>query len=162
MYGPEKFLSLATPTLQAQPVRQSVADGACPWYFMSYICPFTLRKPTAVAIVPEKLVNASKRKTFSAASIKGSKPAWHLLTFPDYCARQTSSVSKPPLVFQDPQLRTVHSDCFYGTAHCLSLWSGGSYENSKRFPRSHIDPMLKITPIDRTGAIWNIPLAICR
>ena len=28
--GPEKILSLATPTLQSQPMRQSVADGACP------------------------------------------------------------------------------------------------------------------------------------
>lgn len=64
VYGPEKILSLATPTLQSQPMRQSVADGACPWYFVSYICPFTLRRPTAVAIVPEKLVNASRRKTF--------------------------------------------------------------------------------------------------
>lgn len=35
-----------------------------------------------------KLVNASKRKTFSAASIKWSKPAWHLLTFLDCCASQ--------------------------------------------------------------------------
>lgn len=30
VYGPEKILSLATPTLQFQPMRQSVADGACP------------------------------------------------------------------------------------------------------------------------------------
>lgn len=30
VYGPEKILCLGTPTLQFQPVRQSVADGACP------------------------------------------------------------------------------------------------------------------------------------
>lgn len=43
------------------------------------------QKAHSCAIVPEKLVNAFKRKTFSAASIKWSKPAWHLLTFLDLC-----------------------------------------------------------------------------
>lgn len=66
-----------------------------PDYFMSCICPFTLRKPTAVAIVPEKLVNASNRKTFSPASIEWSKLAWHLLASLDYCASQAGSVLKP-------------------------------------------------------------------
>lgn len=68
--GLEKILSLANPTFESQPVRQSVADGPCPWYFMAYICQFTLRKPTAVAVTPKKLINASKWKTFSAASIR--------------------------------------------------------------------------------------------
>ena len=40
--------------------------------------------------------------------------------FLDCCASQTSSVLKPPLVFQDPQLRTAHCGCFYGTTCCLT------------------------------------------
>jgi hypothetical protein len=135
MYSPEEILSLVTPTLQSQPVRQSVADGACPWYIMPCICPFTLRKPTAVAIVPEKLVNASKRKTFSAACTKWSKPAWHLPTFLDCCAIQTSSLLKPPLVFQDPQLRTVLYYCFYGTTILLVYSLSPCHRNYAEIPR---------------------------
>lgn len=92
----------------------SVADGACPWYFVSYICPFTLRKPTAQAIVPEKLVNASKRKIFSEASTKGNKSAWHLLTFLDSFASQTSSVWTLRLVYP----RSTIEDC----TPWLHLW----------------------------------------
>lgn len=137
VYGPEKILSLATPTLQSQPMRKSAADGACPWYFVSHICPFTLGKPTALAIVPEKLVHASKRKASSEASTEWSKPAWHLLTSLDCCASQTSSVLKLPLVFPRPTVE-----------HCalwLHLWDhmllperlsprSGSSGNYTRFP----------------------------
>lgn len=71
-----------------------VPDISCLTYVHSH------SKPTALAVVPEKLVNASKRKTFSATSVKWSKPARRLLTFLDCCAVQTSSALKPPLVFK--------------------------------------------------------------
>lgn len=91
-----------------------------PDYFMSCICPFTLRKPTAVAIVPEKLVNASNRKTFSAASIEWSKLAWHLLASLDYCASQAGSVLKPSLWSASIHTWTPqHSDCFLETMMLL-------------------------------------------
>lgn len=79
-----------------------------------------IQKAHSSSCCTRKTGKCFQMETFSGASIKWSKAAWHLLTFLDCCTGQTSSVLKPPLVFQDSQLRTVHSDCFYwSTCHLV-------------------------------------------
>lgn len=135
----------------------SVADGACPWYFMSYICPFTLRKPTAIAIVPEKL------KICKCIHMEDLFSSFHQmkqigLAFADcWTVLQTKLVQvlKPPLVFQDSQLRTVHWLLLWTTCclnRCWVLELVDSTGTAKDGQVRHMDPMLKISSIDRTKA----------
>lgn len=100
-------------------------------------------KSTAVAIVPEKLVNASKRKTFSAASIKWSKRAWHLLTFLDSSANQNKFNVEASFNLQNKThnwgLCTLI--IFLGPYPAwidIEFLNGGSYGNYKRVPGRQI------------------------
>ena len=97
--GPEKILSLATPTLQSQPM-------SCRWCLSlvfhvlhmsihtqkAHSCSYCTRKPGKCFQAEDLLSSFHQRKQASLA----------LTGFLDCCASETGSVLKPPLVFPDP------------------------------------------------------------
>lgn len=155
VYGPEKILSLATPTLQSQPVRKIICRWCLSLIFHVLHMSVHTQKAHSSSYYTRKSGKCFQMEDFfrsfhqmKQTSLAFGDLSWLLCKPNKFNIKASFGLSGSTV--EDCALWLLLWDHML-LEWMLSPWSGRSYGNCKRFPGQTYRSSAKIIPVDRTG-----------